>query len=263
MTAHPVRTAVTWRTGTGGTTAAPAHSRAPRPQSPPEDPPGPGGGAGGDADGGWFGRHQRAAWIGVAAAVVTAVATIVAALIPVVASSDAPSDSGPTGAAAPAPSTTPVSAPATEPAESAPASAPASASEQAGTTGPGPGTPPAGSEHWRGRLLIDSEPKDLDAEQPVAVGYADEGDIFTIGADELGGWNGTVISLWSGKTASLPGFEECASTVGAAGTDTARLAGNAVLCVRTSDGNIARLQLTELEVVDRRATFDTVIWAAG
>ncbi|MEU3522862.1 hypothetical protein AB0E62_03180 [Streptomyces sp. NPDC038707] len=125
----------------------------------------------------------------------------------------------------------------------------------------------AGSERWRGSLLLGDEPKDLDAEHPVGAGYSPEGDVYLLPGDEIEGWNGTVISLWSGHRTGLPSYEECADTVDAEGTAKQRLTENTVLCVRTSAGNIARLRLTELgsggSGSENRTMFDIVIWGTG
>ncbi|MFF7095927.1 hypothetical protein ACFY9A_26550 [Streptomyces rubradiris] len=161
-------------------------------------------------------------------------------------------------------------APPVVPTPSAPASLPSSAPPPTGAETPEPdhaSPPPTGSEHWRGSLLLDHEPKDLDAEHPVAVGSSGEGDVYTLPGNEIEGWNGTVISVWSGRGTGLPGFEECSGTVDAEGTAKQRLTRDTVLCVRTSAGNIARLELTALGSDgvggDNRAMFDAVVWKAS
>lgn len=116
-------------------------------------------------------------------------------------------------------------------------------------------------------MLLDHEPKDLDDGQPVAVGYADEGDVYILPGNEIEGWHGTVISVWAGHTTTLPGPQECSNTVDAEGTEKQQLTKNTVLCIRTSAGNIARLKLTELgsEGIggEDRNMFDAVIWDAS
>ncbi|NEA16903.1 hypothetical protein [Streptomyces halstedii] len=155
------------------------------------------------------------------------------------------------------------------PSVSAPESSPASSasSKQTDTHEPDDSPSPAGSELWRGSLLLDHEPKDLDTGQPVAVGFADEGDVYTLPGNEIEGWNGTVISLWSGRTTRLPSYEECTNMVDAEGTRKQQLTKNGVLCVRTSAGNIARLKLTALGSdgigSDNRNMFDAVVWDAS
>ncbi|WP_143660415.1 hypothetical protein [Streptomyces sp. JHA26] len=159
------------------------------------------------------------------------------------------------------------------PTSSAPTSAPgspppsASPSEQTEAPDPDRGSSPGGSEIWRGSLLLDTVSKDLDAGQPVAVGYADEGDLYMTPENRINGGKDTVISLWSGRTTGLPGFEECSATVTAEGAKEQQLAKGVVLCVRTGAGNIARLELTELGSnglgSDYRNTFDAVIGDAG
>lgn len=196
----------------------------------------------------WFSRHQQAAWI---AAGATVLAALITTVVPLLGSDDDTDD-------APEPVAAPTSQPSATPdATSAPASAdPAQ---------PAPDPSPAGTERWQGRLLLDTEPKDLDAAQPVGVGRSDDGDVYLISRDEIEGWNGTTISVWSGDTTSPPGYEECAGTVHAEGTEQQELTDDAVLCVHTSAGNIARLTLTEVErgTTDYYATFDAVVWEAG
>ncbi|MFG3247953.1 hypothetical protein [Streptomyces sp. NPDC048187] len=225
------------------------------PPPPPADPPTPDGAQGDGTGEGWFSRHQRATWI---AAGATVLAALITALVPLLASSGDDKADG-------APTIGPTSSPATSAPESVPASS--SPSMQTETPGRSDSPSPAGSELWRGSLLLDHEPKDLDAGQPVAVGYDDEGDVYTLPGNEIEGWHGTVISLWSGRTAGLPGYEECSKTVDAEGTQKQQLTKNAVLCIRTSAGNIARLELTALGsdglLSDNRNMFDAVIWNAS
>lgn len=196
---------------------------------------------------GWFSRHHQAAWI---AAGATVVAALVGALVPLLASSD--DDDEPAGG------TEPVAAP-----PSTPASTPdlTSAPPSADPTAPDPTSPAAGSERWQGRLLLDSGPKDLDTAPPEGVGYSDDGDIFVLGTMHVGGWNDTLISLWAGDPADPPGYEECASTIDAEGTDGQDVDEDSVLCVRTSDGNLARLTFLESQAgSDHTITFDAVVW---
>ncbi|MFH8345097.1 hypothetical protein [Streptomyces sp. NPDC018045] len=209
----------------------------------------------GSAGGGWFSTHQQAAWITAGA---TVLAALIAAVVPLLASSRGDNADG-------APITVPTSSASAATPESVPASA--SPSEQTKRPRPDHGASPAGSELWRGSLLLDTEPKDLDAGQPVAVGYGNEGDVYMLPENGIEGWNGTVISRWSGPTTSLPGYGECLHTVNAAGAAKQQLTKNTVLCVRTSAGNIARLKLTALGAdgigSDPRTMFDAVIWHAS
>lgn len=166
-----------------------------------------------------------------------------------------------------APTVEPTSSTSASAHESVSASVPPS--KQTETPEPDHSSAPTGGELWRGSLLLDHEPKDLDAGQPVAVGYADEGDVYTLPGNEIEGWNGTVISMWAGHTTTLPGLEECSNTVDAEGTkEQQQLTKNTVLCIRTSAGNIARLKLTELGSdgiggEENRSRFDAVIWDAS
>ncbi|MGW2045219.1 hypothetical protein ACWCPF_08545 [Streptomyces sp. NPDC001858] len=198
-------------------------------------------------DGGWFARGNQAAWIG---AVGVLLAALVGVGVPVLLSSG---DDDSDGAAAPTAPTTPSTAP--------PASTPLPSSS------PPPPTPSptsAGSERWRGTLVFDSQSKELDGEQPVTRKYQ-AGDL------EISGWRdhysirglgATVISLWPADAAALPGYQDCADTVDAEGVDDHPLAKGMVVCVRTSEGNVARLSLVSLPGEGSRATFDAVVWTA-
>jgi hypothetical protein len=206
-------------------------------------------------DGGWFGKHQKGAWI---AAGATVVAALIAALVPVVASSGDDKDTVAGPAVAPTPS------PAASTSGSAPTSTPVSS--QTPSPGPSPSAAPAGSQLWRGALLLSTEAKDLDAVPPEPVGYADEGDVYMLYDNEMSGWNGTLIAQWTG-TGNLPGPQDCSNVVGALGSrDKVKLSKTTVLCVRTSGRNIARLKVSALGDgggLDSRATFDAVVWKAG
>ncbi|CAL9304921.1 hypothetical protein SUDANB180_03762 [Streptomyces sp. enrichment culture] len=65
----------------------------------------------------------------------------------------------------------------------------------------------------------------------------------------------------------MPGFEECSEAVGAEGTAKQWLTRDTVLCVRTSVGDIARLELSALGTdgvgSDDRTMFDAVVWEAS
>ncbi|MCK1794726.1 hypothetical protein MTQ01_01525 [Streptomyces sp. XM4193] len=201
-------------------------------------------------DDGWFSRHQRAAWI---AAGATLAAALITVLVPILASSDedggaaAPSD-GPTSSA-------PESDSAPEPEQSADSSRSPDSSTGSSSAN--------GTELWKGSLLLDHSPKDLDAGQPVAVGYADTGDLYMTFANQIIGGHGSVVSLWAGPADTLPDFQQCADTVTAAGAGEQELVKDVVLCVQTSEGNIARLKLIERGSSgagrDHR-NFDAVIW---
>ncbi|TCC08091.1 hypothetical protein [Kribbella soli] len=195
---------------------------------------------------GWFGRHQKGAWI---AAGATVVAALIAALVPVLASSGDDNNAV-------------VSTP--SPAASMSGSAPTTTPVPSQT--PSPSTTAAGSQLWQGALLLDTTAKDLDAVPPEPVGYADEGDVYMLLNNEMSGWNGTLIAQWTGP-GDLPGLQDCSNVVGTLGsTDKVKLTKKTVLCVRTSDRNIARLKVSALGAggaLESRATFDAVIWKAG
>lgn len=198
--------------------------------------------------GGWFDRHQKGAWI---AAGATIVAALIAALVPVLSSSGddkndgavtTPSASGPTSGSAPAtPSQTPSSV-------------------------PPPSATPAGGPLWQGKMLLDTEARDLDAAPPERVGYSDTGDVYMLLNNEMSGWNETLIAQWT-EPGSLPGPEDCSNVVDTLGSRTkVQLTKKTVLCVRTSERNIARLKVATLDeggALNSRATFDTVVWPAN
>ncbi|TDO59047.1 hypothetical protein EV651_109322 [Kribbella sp. VKM Ac-2571] len=131
------------------------------------------------------------------------------------------------------------------------------------TPPPGPRTPPAGTQLWQGALLLDTEPKDLDAAPPEPVGYSYNGDVYIELNHELTSSNGTLIARWSGG--ALPGYADCSTAVGALGTrQPMKLSTRTVLCVRTSEQNIARLEVTSVATgLDVKTTFTAVIWNAG
>ncbi|MEU3613863.1 hypothetical protein ABZ725_16310 [Streptomyces sp. NPDC006872] len=208
-------------------------------------------------DGGWFARGNQAAWIG---AVGVLLAALIGVAVPLLlASGD--DDGG--GAAAPTTPTTTPSAEAPGPGSTPPAASP-SPSPPASASAPTPAPTSAGSERWHGTLAFDSQSKELDEGQPVTRDYQ-AGDL------EISGWRdhysikglgSTVLSLWPADATALPGYQDCANTVDAEGVDDHRLTKGMVVCVRTSEGNVARLRLVSLPGEGSRATFDAVIWAA-
>ncbi|MGW1783076.1 hypothetical protein ACWCQQ_28645 [Streptomyces sp. NPDC002143] len=205
-------------------------------------------------DGGWFARGNQAAWIG---AVGVLLAALVGVGVPLLLSSG-DDDAG--GAAAPTTPTTTPSAEAPGPGSTPP---PASPSASPPSATPTPAATSAGSERWHGTLAFDSQSKELDEGQPVTRNYQ-AGDL------EISGWRdhysihglgSTVLSLWPAD-AALPGYQDCANTVDAEGVDDHPLTKGMVVCVRTSEGNVARLRLVSLPGEGSRGTFDAVVWAA-
>ncbi|MGW7683116.1 hypothetical protein ACWGID_20445 [Kribbella sp. NPDC054772] len=204
--------------------------------------------------GGWFDRHQKGAWI---AAGATVFAALIATLVPVFASSGDDKDavSGPVAAPSSAVS---------GPTQQTTPSTPQSPSESSSQT---PTATPAGSQLWHGTLSLDHEAKDLDAVPPQRAAYSDEGDIYMLYENEMSGWNNVLIAPWPDPAGTLPGPQECSDLATTQGSrDDFKLTKKTVLCVITSDQNIARLKVSALGAggaLDSRATFDVVIWKAG
>jgi hypothetical protein len=130
-------------------------------------------------------------------------------------------------------------------------------------------TPPpsstAGTVLWQGSLVLDTDAKDLDAVPPVLGGYYDS-DIYMLLGHQMSGTTGTVISRWTKRSPSLPGYRDCASTIGPeGGVQQQQLSKSTVLCLQTNEGNIARLRVTALPDneygIGHRAVFDVVIWS--
>ncbi|MEV1068331.1 hypothetical protein [Streptomyces sp. NPDC050263] len=206
----------------------------------------------GTRDGGWFARGNQAAWIG---AVGVLLAALVGVGVPLLLSSG-DDDGG--GAAAP---TTPTTPSAEAPGSTPPPASPSSSAPPPTAT-PTPAPSSAGSERWHGTLVFDSQSKELDGEQPVTRKYQ-AGDLEIRGWRDysIRGLGSTVLSLWPAD-AALPGYQDCANTVDAEGVDGHPLTEGMVVCVRTSEGNVARLRLVSLPAEGSKATFDAVIWAA-
>ncbi|MGW0947204.1 hypothetical protein ACWD4O_32295 [Streptomyces sp. NPDC002623] len=203
-------------------------------------------------DGGWFAGGNQAAWIG---AVGVLLAALIGVGVPLLLSSG-DDDGG--GTAAPTTPTTTTAAEAPGPGSTPP---PASPSPPSATPTPSPTA--AGSERWHGTLTFDSQSKELDEGQPVTRNYQ-AGDL------EISGWRDhysihglgtTVLSLWPAD-AALPSYTDCANTVDAEGVEDRPLTKGMVVCVRTSEGNVARLRLVSLPGEGSRGTFDAVVWAA-
>ncbi|TCC30007.1 hypothetical protein [Kribbella speibonae] len=199
--------------------------------------------------GGWFDRHQKGAWI---AAGATIVAAFIAALVPVLGSSGDDKNDGAV--------TTPSASGSTS------GSAPATPPSQTPSSAPSPSASPAGGPLWQGKMLLDTEARDLDAAPPERVGYSDTGDVYMLLNNEMSGWNETLIAQWT-EPGGLPGPEDCSNVVDTLGSRSkVQLTKKTVLCVRTSERNIARLKVATLDeggALNSRATFDTVVWPAN
>ena len=199
----------------------------------------------------WFDRHQRSAWIAAAASIATAP---IATLVPIFANSGDDKDT------AGGPAAVPTSSASTSSTASAPTSTPTPTPGE--NESPSSSATPAGSQRWKGSLLVDAEPKDLDA-LPDPDGADDQGDVFMVLNYEFGGQNSTRIAQWAGASGALPGYQECSDAIDALGSrDNVKLSKKTVLCVRTSAGNVVRLKVSKLgeTSIDTHTTFDAVIW---
>ncbi|MEU6895847.1 hypothetical protein ABZ934_29610 [Streptomyces sp. NPDC046557] len=123
-------------------------------------------------------------------------------------------------------------------------------------------TPPP--EQWRGTLALDtSGGKELDGERPTsATSLMATGDINLGMLDRLVVTAGTggAVALWEGH--GIPDQAACAASVDTTGSAYAPVTPDAVFCVRTDGGRIARLQVKTLpEDLTFAVRFDAVVWA--
>lgn len=120
---------------------------------------------------------------------------------------------------------------------------------------------------WQGSLVLDTDAKDLDAVPPVLGGYYDS-DIYMLLGHQMSGTTGTVMSRWTKRSPSLPGYRECAASIGPeGGVQQQQLSRSTVLCLQTNEGNVARLRVTALPDneygMGHRAVFDVVVWSGS
>ncbi|MFE9468952.1 hypothetical protein ACFYNW_36050 [Streptomyces virginiae] len=128
-----------------------------------------------------------------------------------------------------------------------------------------PASKPVGTVLWEGPLVISvGEPKDLDTAPPVHSRNSIENDVAVIPpgghvlSPEIGlkGW-----MEWK-DSAKAPSYADC-SAVDTLGSKTQlKLKTGMVFCVRTKEGQLARLTVKELDgwASDARGTFDVVVW---
>ncbi|NUR94986.1 MAG: hypothetical protein HOV67_06955 [Kribbellaceae bacterium] len=230
----------------------------------------------------WFGRHQQAAWIAAGASIVVALITT---LVPVLGSSGDDKVAGPSVTSGPVspPVTPPITVPITVPVTvrttvqttvqpSARPTAPTLPPTRPTVSQPVETALPsstAGSVLWQGSLLLDTYAKDLDAVPPgPASDYGTDGDMYMLLGQQLSAMNRTLLTRWTGHSPSLPRYQDCAATIRAGNIqDQQPLSKSTVLCVQTSEGNVARLRVTALPQnqygTGYRATFDVVVWSGA
>lgn len=119
------------------------------------------------------------------------------------------------------------------------------------------------AERWRGTVLLDTEGRELDTDRPskatsllfgadIGLGFGDTG------WQVLAGDGGAIASWEQGKE---PGQADCAAATDTTGSYMAPLKQSAVLCVRTNEGRIARLEVTKLlDGFVPAVEFDAVVW---
>ncbi|WP_405729599.1 hypothetical protein OG607_28755 [Streptomyces sp. NBC_01537] len=203
---------------------------------PPSTPPTVGDG------GGWFSAH-RGAWIASGASVLVALIGVLGSQL---------AGGGSNGTADDAASPTPTVSVSPQPSPSVSA-----------TTGSPTAQPSGGAVQWQGKLVLteidSSGDKDLDAPQPVDAGNRDDNDFYASN-DTIRAHDHALVSVWDDST-RLPEFADCSSTVTAAGAGEQAVKEGMVLCVKTSEGRIGRLKVTEADNgFYSTLRFDGVVW---
>lgn len=130
-------------------------------------------------------------------------------------------------------------------------------------SGPGGQAPDTTSgEQWRGTLRLGLDGMELDADPPskgssmlgsdVAVGY-----VGTLNAMATGGG---VVAPWQDAERE-PGQGDCAGLADTVGAAMAPVRQGTVLCVRTNEGRVARLTVTNIVGdISPAAEVDAVVW---
>ncbi|HZG05322.1 MAG TPA: hypothetical protein VE546_17420 [Streptomyces sp.] len=150
-----------------------------------------------------------------------------------------------------------------------PASGDGAAGGSEAETSPGPGprssppqhTPDEPAERWRGTLTVDTDGAELDSPRPGKGSFL----ASDIALGQLSGWqainsSGGTIALWQDPERE-PGHADCDEATQSDGSYMAPVRQDAVLCVRTNEGRIARLRVTEFRqdfVIALK--FDVVVW---
>lgn len=197
----------------------------------------------------WFTR-ERGAWIGAGGTIFAALIAVAALYLPQPGSDEE--------SAAPAQG----AGESSSPQQSSPETASAGPTASVATDRPSPGSAgPVGSAvRWQGRILFDGSSRDLDAVPPGKAATG-RGDIATGGGDivEVQALLGSTVALWEGE--AMPNHGDCAETVETEGTSSHPLELDTVLCVKTEEGHIARLQVSSFpENYGPFVKFDAVIW---
>jgi hypothetical protein len=196
--------------------------------------------------GGWFSAH-RGAWIGAGASVLVALIGVLGSQLAGGGSNNGTADEG----ASPTPTVSVSPSPAPSPSVSATTCSPTA-------------QPSGGAVQWQGKLVLTemdtSGDKDLDAPQPVDAGNRDDNDFYAYN-DTIDAHDHAMVSVWEDSN-RLPDFADCSSTVAAAGAAQQTVKKGMVLCVKTSEGRIGRLKVTDVDDgFSSTLTFDGVVWA--
>ncbi|MFE2264438.1 hypothetical protein [Streptomyces griseosporeus] len=125
---------------------------------------------------------------------------------------------------------------------------------------------PSPAEQWRGTLLLDMNGgRELDSESPSKAGSLLAAGDIGLGSDGLT-WqvlatSGGTVALWK-ESGKQPGYAECAAATETAGSVMAPVRQGAVLCVRTDEGRVARLETTKFldGLAALSVEFDAVVW---
>jgi hypothetical protein len=142
-------------------------------------------------------------------------------------------------------------------------SAGSSSSSGASTASPSPtAAAAAGAEQWKGVLTLDDQPggrKDLDPEQPVSYNNSlDQKNDFYGYFGVLRATYGAKASVWT--DGGVPDYAGCAKTVDAGGTEEQAVKKGTILCVRTNEGRVGRLTVTQAADDSTTVKFDGVVW---
>lgn len=121
------------------------------------------------------------------------------------------------------------------------------------------------AEQWRGTLALDTDGgTELDSERPGRTrSLLFSGDIG-LGSDgmtwQVMAMSGGTITLWR-EAGKEPDYADCAAATETAGSYMAPARQDAVLCVRTDEGRIARLELTRIpDGLTPSVEFEAVVW---
>jgi hypothetical protein len=141
--------------------------------------------------------------------------------------------------------------------------------DRASSAGSGPGgqapeaaQDAASGEQWRGTLRVDSNGMELDAEPPGKGSSMLGSDIAvaSIGSLEAFAGGGGLVAQWQ-NAEKEPGRADCAALTDTVGSGRAPVRQGTVLCVRTNEGRVARLTVTNLVGdISPAAEVDAVVW---